>query len=438
MAASQVAAAPLHARLSTPLKPSEDPFYQPPSGYESTAPGTILKARQLGNNSLAALSVFPQNLAGVHQFLFRTNDGLNQATATVTTLMIPHNARLDTLLSYQTAEDSTGMDCAPSYNLQLLNSFKNVGPAAEILLMDTMLSKGIPVMSTDYEGPKAAFTCGANSGHAVLDGVRAVLSSTNTTGIASNAKVTLWGYSGGALASGWGAQLKKSYADEINMVGAALGGTPVNLNTSLNMPFVNGGPAAGLAFGGIFGLSRQYPDLDKYLHSIMKPEKVASFDSMSTKCINNLIIDYMFQDIGKWVTRADYMADPIATKAINDNMMGKLGAPAFPIFMYHSKNDELVSFNDAESMMKSWCSQGASISFVGDILSEHVILAVTGAADAVNFLMARYNGDQISGCTSRTSASTVLDPGAVATFGTAIFDLLKALLSQPIGPTNSF
>jgi hypothetical protein len=40
-------------------------------------------------------------------------------------------------------------------------------------------------------------------GYATLDSIRAVLSSTNITGINPNPTITLNGYSGGSIAAGW-------------------------------------------------------------------------------------------------------------------------------------------------------------------------------------------------------------------------------------------
>lgn len=56
---------------------------------------------------------------------------------------------------------------------------------------------------------------------------------------ASAAKVALWGYSGGALASAWAAQQQHSYAPELydKIVGSAFGGTPVDLGAIVSNGF---------------------------------------------------------------------------------------------------------------------------------------------------------------------------------------------------------
>lgn len=168
-------------------------------------------------------------------------------------------------MSYQTAEDSPTSDCAPSYSLQQGTSLAGVLPQAEILLMDTLLARGWYVNTPDYEGPKSYFTVGANSGQGVLDSIRAVLSTGNQTQIHGNAQVQLWGYSGGALASGWATQLQPSYAPDLTIIGAALGGTPVDLNATMNA--ANKSPFCGLIPAGIHGLSAQYVSRIEYAYA---------------------------------------------------------------------------------------------------------------------------------------------------------------------------
>ncbi|ORZ17149.1 secretory lipase family protein [Absidia repens] len=433
-----VSSAPLSIRDALP--PKDDPFYKPDAGFENEKPGTILRTRVLPDKSLAAFSALPQNIKGVYQFLYRSTDALGNATATVTTLMVPINADPSKLVSYQTAEDSPTSDCAPSYALQKGSGLKGVLPQAEILFIDTLLSRGYYVNTPDYEGPGSFFTVGKNSGNGVLDSIRAVLSSGSQTQLKSDAQVQLWGYSGGALASGWAVQLQASYAPELKIIGAALGGTPVNLNATLNA--VNKTPFCGLIPAGIHGLSGQYPELSAYIDSVLKPEKKQTFQDAANSCLAPLVLQFAFQDIQDYVNRSDYLNDPIATKVLEENIMGKVGTPKIPLFMYHASHDEVVPFSPAEDMYNSWCSSadsGTSIEFVQDELSEHAILAISGAANAINFLLDGFdNKERKSGCSKRTTATSALDPGALGVFGKLIWDSLNALLGQPIGPNDIF
>ncbi len=56
----------------------------------------------------------------------------------------------------------------------------------------------------------------------------------------------------GAIATGHAAELKRSYAPELNVVGVAEGGIPADLSAALKM--ANGNLSAGLIFAGAMGV----------------------------------------------------------------------------------------------------------------------------------------------------------------------------------------
>jgi hypothetical protein len=54
------------------------------------------------------------------------------------------------------------------------------------------------------------------SGHATIDSVRAAFNANETLGLDVDARYAMWGYSGGALASEWAAELQVQYAPEVS------------------------------------------------------------------------------------------------------------------------------------------------------------------------------------------------------------------------------
>jgi hypothetical protein len=431
LAAGPVMAVPVSKALLTPQK---DPFYKPPHGYEKTAPGTILRTRKL-TDKLSVLSLFPQNVANVWQVLYRTTNALGNPEATVTTVLEPHNPDPTKLLSYQVAEDSAAAQCAPSYAMQRGSGLGGALSQAELLFMDAALNRGWYVSTPDYEGPNSVFTAGKQAGHATLDAIRAVLASKKVTKVEKNAKVALWGYSGGALASGWAVELQPTYAPELDISGAALGGTPSDLNATVYA--VNGGPFAGLIPSGILGLSQQYSDLDKYVQEHLIPSKKATFNKAADQCIIQDALDFAFQDVFDYFDVKDKVFDsPIAKKALEENKMGKY-QPKIPLYMYHAIHDEVVPFAPTEALVEKYCKMGSNIEFVKDELSEHAILLITGAADAILFLEERFDGKPAKkGCSTRTTLTSALDPGTLPVFGELIFDDLANLLGAAIGPKS--
>jgi hypothetical protein len=193
---SQVALGGLLER-ATPIPPSEDPFYLPPAGYENAEPGIILRSRP-APAPIEVLSLIPVNIKQVTQLLYRTTNSIGEPEVTVTTVLVPEDADYGKVVNYQVAEDSGGeVNCAPSYVLQTGSKSKYAGTGdVEVLLILGALNQGWIVNTPDWEGPNSTFIAGFQAGQATLDSVRAVRSSSNITGVESDAKVALWGYSG--------------------------------------------------------------------------------------------------------------------------------------------------------------------------------------------------------------------------------------------------
>jgi hypothetical protein len=293
---------------STPIPPSDDPFYQPPTGFESAKPGAILRSRPVPS-ALSLFQTIPLNLQGAWQLLYRTTDSLGNPVATVTTVMVPKNANNKKLLSYQVAEDSGGqINCAPSYTLQTGSNTTYAGTGGiEAALIAASLNQGWIVNTPDWEGPKSTFIAGYQAGYATLDGIRAALASGSITGVDSSAKVQMWGYSGGALASEWAAELQAKYAPEIPFVGMAIGGVTPNVDNVLTT--INKGLFAGIAAAGFIGLGNAYPDFGAFVQSSLKPERAAAFNQAGEMCFYGDVKTYAFQDIFSYFKQGQAIFD---------------------------------------------------------------------------------------------------------------------------------
>ena len=224
------------------LEPQEDPFYQPPEGWESKEVGTILRTRKVQMKTLVE-----ENLKEAWQLLYRTTYRTeDEPTTTVTTVMVPHNAQNDTLVMFGDFEDTGAPECAPSYRWRA-GLTSDVSSIANVAIAMLYLQEGYIVTMPDKEGKKGAFASGHVEGRQSLDGIRATLAF-DKIGLKKEAKVVGHGYSGGGIQTGWTAALKKTYAPEINTVGWVAGGTPTNLTALVER--INKGPFAGYVAGG--------------------------------------------------------------------------------------------------------------------------------------------------------------------------------------------
>lgn len=227
----QVGDAAHHLKRSQALPPSSDPWYTAPEGYELASPGDILRNRTAPGNLVAAVG---SNCSAAYNLLYRTTASQGNATWAVTTVLVPKEAT-SALLSYQIPYDSAYINSSPSYAL-----YQSVNPDISIAL-----GKGYFVTVPDYEGPLASFTAGHMSGYATLDAVRATLNAADLYGLPDDPLYATWGYSGGALATEWAAELQLDYAPELSFAGSAMGGLTPNVTTVLMA--INAKISAGLA-----------------------------------------------------------------------------------------------------------------------------------------------------------------------------------------------
>ncbi|KAH8690873.1 secretory lipase-domain-containing protein [Talaromyces proteolyticus] len=405
------------------------------AGYESEAPGTIL-AYRAPPGGIAAFSAATVNLDAAWQVLYRTTDSFGNASATVTTILIPHNADYTKLLSYQVAEDAADPNCAPSYAFQKSAATDGalglILPQAELLLIETALARGWVVTVPDHLGPKSTFLANNLSGHAVLDNVRAALASSKFTKISTDPTITLWGYSGGSLASGFAAELHASYAPELKIAGAALGGTVPLILPVINQ--TNKGAFTGLIPAGIMGLSNEYPSIAQLLQEYLLPAKKAEFNKAASKCLTGDIIEYLGQDVYSYVSDPGIFETPAALQVLNANNMGQ-HAPTIPLLVYKSINDEISNVTYTDDLVSYYCNAGTSVEYKKDYLSEHGTMAVLGAPDAIMWLEDRMRGVPVdSKCTTSSTFTSLLDPNTLVLLGEVLVNSLLDLLGAPVGP----
>ncbi|CAN6668279.1 hypothetical protein TRVA0_040S00738 [Trichomonascus vanleenenianus] len=432
-----IAHPPLEKR-AVPLPPSEDPFYVPPEGWEGENLGAILRYRETPNPP--GFTIIKFNLQKTYQILYKTSDSNNNPRATVTTVFVPQNADFTKVLSYQTFQDSSCWDCSPSYTIQFQSDSSGAIIAqTEFLMMEVALDQGWIVITPDYEGPEAAFTAGHMAGHGVLDSLRAVLQSQDITGVQSDATVTLWGYSGGSLASGWAAELQPSYYPELEIAGTAVGGFVTNI-TAVALA-VNSGPFVGLVPAGLMGLASEYPKFNETIQEYLKPNSVSTFESVKNMCMTDYILPFFDQDLySKYlVNGTDVFYNPVIHEVLEENAMTDANLPKSPFFIYHAKNDEVAPVSQAERVYNSFCAKGVNIEFREDLAAEHLTETLFGMGDALSWLNDRMNGRAVqSGCTKTTVLSNALNIESFEILGTAAIDVILSILGAPIGPTGWF
>lgn len=353
----------------------EDSFYDPPSGFELAQPGSILNGREIGE--LPGLN----SVQGVYQLLYRTADTLGRPEAAVTTVIVPENTA-GKVISYQIPEDAVADQCAPSRSLRV-----NVTDPA----IQRILDFGYIVSTPDYEGPQNAFTAGIQAGQATLDSIRAVLASEDITGISSDAKIGIWGYSGGSIASGWAAELQPTYAPELSVAGVAVGGYAVDPSAIIRL--FNGTINAGLLPASLVGLSNEYPQIQELLETQLKPEHIEDFYYVSTHCVDEVTEHYAYQDVFRYFKDGSDILESTALKKVSNDITLGQHIPKVPLYVYQGIDDELVPCKSVDNIVEYYCRAGVSVEYWKNTHGDHMGTEYDGIEFALHWLDSRLNSN---------------------------------------------
>ena len=203
--------------------------------------------------------------------------------------------------------------------------------------MQVLLARNYAVIVTDHQGPQQAYAAGRISGHAVLDSIRAAVNAP-WLGLAPSSPIGISGYSGGAVAAGWAAELAPTYAPDLNIAGVVMGGAPVDYRILLGS--MNGkNMSSSLFLAATMGVAREYTELiplmndngwrlgmfakDLCLAALAPPGVVAPIPVEALTDVPNVV------------------DTPVVQQVLAATRMGGQ-APTAPVFIFDGMNDRLA------------------------------------------------------------------------------------------------
>ncbi|HEX4190509.1 MAG TPA: lipase family protein [Marmoricola sp.] len=362
------------------------------------APGTVLKTRTA-----------PYNLHGlklpltVTQILYRTTDGRGRPTVNVTSVIkTPVKHTTSKVIAYGSFYDSLNPQDGPSYGVSGGTSPGSVVVDVEAGLVIPFLLQGYSVVVADTQGATADFADGPEYGRTTLDSIRAVLR-TSKSGIRKDARFGLFGYSGGAIATGWAAALAPSYAPDVSkrLVGGSEGG--ILVDPDHNLHYISGSRVwAGVIVMALIGASRGagislLPYLNSYGLSVFAKVKNAS--------IANVLGKYPGLT-WKQIAKPQYATPeqiPLFVKTVNRLNLGQAPAPQIPMFMGQGGNgnlegttakigtgDGVMVAGDVRSLARRYCSLGTKVLFRRYDATSHFTTVPLWLPEAVSWLEARF------------------------------------------------
>ena len=414
--------------------PDEDPFYQPPSGYQHAKPGTVLRSRGV---ELAYFGLIPQRMTAT-QLLYRTTDKDGNAEATATTVIVPAERDPNApcpLVSYQCAIDAVSSRCFPSYALR--RGAKAVGSLAqnEFPLIAATLAQGWAVSVPDHEGTKGRWGAPYEPGYRVLDGVRAALDCPRL-GLSAAAPVGLWGYSGGGLASAWAAEMWGGYAPELNVVGAVLGSPVGDLGNTFRR--LNGTPLSGLPALVVAALAHVYPELDQVIQRHATEDGRALLTSLEKMTTMRAVLRMFNKDMDAYVDwPLDEILDLPEVQHVFDDIRLGAAIPSTPVLIVQAVHDSVIAVDDIDALAETYRAGGADVTYHRDMFNGHTLLQPMSAPMTFGWLSDRFAGRPLTDHPVRTTWPILLNPATYRGMVRLAIIAGKVLTGRPIDRRRS-
>lgn len=228
------------------------------------------------------------------------------------------------------------------------------------------------------------------SAHATLDSMRAVFQVSSQFGLNNKtARSAIWGYSEGASAADFAAEIAGTYAPDLEIAGIVAGGTIPNIITAGNHE--TGGGAAGLAIAGIIGITNQHLVATTYLNSRLKttgPYNRTGFYTALQMTGAQLLTGFAGVVIGDYfIGGANDLANPILLNLYNtDALMGVHGTPRTPMFIYKAINDQISNATETDDLVNTYCANGANILYHRNNIGGHNQELFSGRPRVLDYL----------------------------------------------------
>ncbi|WP_394940648.1 lipase family protein [Psychromicrobium sp. YIM B11713] len=331
--------------------------------------------------------------ADVTRVMYKSTNSLGQPMAVTGTVLVPRSqwvgAGSRPLISLAAGTQGQGDQCAPSKQLAM-------GTEYEGALLAGLLLRGYAVAVTDYEGLGTngthTYLSRASQGHAVLDAARAALR-LGVSGLNSNTRIGIVGYSQGGGAAASAAELAASYGSELKVMGTYAGAVPADLQSVASN--IDGTLYSGLLLYAANGfLAERGIDPARYFNQV----GLQTLQDASQECLFSTLASKAFMDTTT-ITRSgqtfSQMTQSGELKTILDEQkIGVNGAPQAPILIGQSLYDDVVPEPQARALAKRWCDAGVTVQYSTTSIPTHIGGYIGLLPELFSFLEGRVAGLQ--------------------------------------------
>ncbi|MCA2202284.1 lipase family protein [Streptomyces sp. SMS_SU21] len=386
-------------------------FYTPPAELPS-GNGTLIRHEPL-RLGLSLPGLNGRRLPGTATRLMYTSTDSNGQPVAVTGAYIEPSAGWKgsgprPLVVVGSGTMGQGDQCAPSLALEnpLTLTGQTVSFGYETLAVHRLLATGAAVVVTDYVGLGATdrlhtYVNRVDEGHAMLDAARAARSVPGAS-VTAASRVGMYGYSQGGGASAAAAELQRTYAPDVPLVGTYSGAPPADLTEVTKG--IDGSALAGALGWSINGFAQAAPALREVVEANLNDAGRKALKDISTTCVGDAILGYGFTKSTRWTTSGKSVGEiiagePAARAVLDDQRLGRL-KPTGPVRLATGTQDDIVPHAQARQLAVDWCKKGADVTYkavalpnLGDkLLTNHLVPLLTDQGDAVDWLADRLKG----------------------------------------------
>jgi alpha-beta hydrolase superfamily lysophospholipase len=364
------------APAAAPERPPEA-FYAVPEPLPPGPPGALIRA-----TPIAGVPVLPDSRAWAVLYHSRDFDGRDVAVSGVV-VVPPGAAPPEGRPVVVWGHGSVGLAdrCAPSHG-GVMGAF---GP-----WLGGLLQQDLVVAATDYQGlgtpGPARSLIGLSAGRAVLDVARAAR---GLPAAGAGGRVVLAGHSEGGHAVLWAAELARSYAPELEVLGVAATAPGAELATTLKLSRFR--PAA--ITSGAMLIVVAWSDAYRVPPDVLTPVGRKAVDRVRTRCLDELARE----PATPTVRLGDLLTTPPWPALLARNTPGHGATPA-PLLIALGTDDQTVVPAATGALVQRLCHAGDTVELRSYQYTGHFELPKAAATD-----VAAWIGDRLAGRPARST-----------------------------------
>ncbi|HHY07561.1 MAG TPA: hypothetical protein GX530_03340 [Corynebacteriales bacterium] len=342
--------------------------------YDRTPLGSFFKVSQsrlnkARNGQLLGTRFVPSPIPGTlaMQYIFRSTNTFGKPILASSAIVRPFSALPNGhVFVYADFINSLGVKCQPSFGFEAIQKTithfpDGAGYADELSgrspiymsVAAVMAARGVTTILPDHLGLKGAYTANRLGAHITLDAMRAARQIKEA--MVRDSRMLIAGYSGGAMVSGFAAAMQPAYAPELNLVGAVMGGSPVDMEWMGQTLGNARNPAFGIVMASMLGLEREYPNRMNVTPRLSKKGKKLANRNRNA-CITRILDQWANESATTTMNNVQIRKEREAMKVLRENsLINYKRAPKVPVYVWATNKDVFVPHKQVQKVVRNWC-----------------------------------------------------------------------------------